>query len=357
MRNGSGLVRALERSARGKGVSFRLNHRMTGLDRTHPDGQVNLVHVDAPDGKALYRARKGIVLATGGSSGNVALRRMFDPRLTDEYQHAGAPYSYQTGDGEIAAMAQGATLWGTAAQTAGTMLTICKTVHIGCQWGYHALKFNTDSPVFHRVRATGLTVTDWQNVILVNQCGERFWNEVDESQGFINAALAYNRRSTDPNGGGPIWAIFDSAAVEREGWLPRPPHTDPAYFATGSDFAELCANMNNPYQKTPMEADALAAQVARYNSFVDGGEDLDFGKPRPLYKIEKPPFYAAWATPILHDTYAGLRIDAGGNVLNLHGDQIPRLFAAGEVQGGFSQHGLARCIVFGRLAGISAATL
>ena len=40
----------------------------------------------------------------------------------------------------------------------------------------------------------------------------------------------------------------------------------------------------------------------RYNSFVAAGADTDFKKPTPLHKIEKPPFYAAWATPILHDT-------------------------------------------------------
>ena len=38
--------------------------------------------------------------------------------------------------------------------------------------------------------------------------------------------------------------------------------------------------------------------VARYNAFVDAGADADFGKPKPLYQIAKPPFYAAWATPM-----------------------------------------------------------
>ena len=34
----------------------------------------------------LIRARKGVVVATGGSSSNVAFRTMFDVRLTPEYQ-------------------------------------------------------------------------------------------------------------------------------------------------------------------------------------------------------------------------------------------------------------------------------
>ena len=64
------------------------------------------------------------------------------------------------------------------------------------------------------------------------------------------------------------------------------------------------------YQRVPMPPDTLADTVARYNSFVDAGKDEDFDKPSPRYKIETPPFYAAWATPMVHDTRAGLRIDA-----------------------------------------------
>jgi len=44
-------------------------------------------------------------------------------------------------------------------------------------------------------------------------------------------------------------------------------------------------------------SDALENTVARYNSFVDAGKDADFGKPAPKFKIQTPPFHAAWATP------------------------------------------------------------
>ena len=50
------------------------------------------------------RARKAVIIATGGSTGNVNFRRMFDPRLTEEYCGlAGMPYSDQDASGEIAA--------------------------------------------------------------------------------------------------------------------------------------------------------------------------------------------------------------------------------------------------------------
>src|ERR1039458_4751626 len=43
----------------------------------------------------------------------------------------------------------------------------------------------------------------------------------------------------------------------------------------------------------------------RYNSVADAGEDADSGRPAPKLKSTKPPFYAAWSTPILHDCLAG----------------------------------------------------
>jgi predicted oxidoreductase len=95
--------------------------------------------------------------------------------------------------------------------------------------------------------------------------------------------------------------------------------------------------------------------VTLYNSFVDSGVDLDFKKPKPRFKIQTPPFYAAWSTPILHDTLTGLRTNAKAQVIDVQGQVIPGLYAAGESQGGFAQHGLGRALVFGRIAGREAA--
>jgi hypothetical protein len=59
------------------------------------------------------RARKAVIIGTGGCTGNVNFRRMFDPRLTEEYCGlAGMPWSNQDASGELAAMAIGASLWG-----------------------------------------------------------------------------------------------------------------------------------------------------------------------------------------------------------------------------------------------------
>jgi succinate dehydrogenase/fumarate reductase flavoprotein subunit len=104
-----------------------------------------------------------------------------------------------------------------------------------------------------------------------------------------------------------------------------------------------------------MPPGVLEKTVADYNSYVDAGKDPDFGKPTPKYKIQTPPFYAGWSTPVIHDTRAGLRINAKCQVVDFSGNVIPGLYCGGESAGGFSLHGLARCAVQGRIAGKNAA--
>ena len=48
-------------------------------------------NIDSTKPAVNIRARKAVILATGGSTGNVHFRRMFDPRLTDVLQLAGSP--------------------------------------------------------------------------------------------------------------------------------------------------------------------------------------------------------------------------------------------------------------------------
>jgi urocanate reductase len=355
-RRGSGLVRALEKSARSKGARILLRHKMTSIVRESPTSGRVLGVIATTDGRTVrIEAKKGVLVATGGHTSNVNFRRMFDPRRTEEYQVAGEPYSRQTGDGEIAAMAVGAALWGTANQTMEAGAYMAKTVYIGCRWGYASLHWQPDSPIFDRIRASGLAGVDWQNVILVNQAARRFWNELASGHDFFNAAFGYSGNSNKLNGGGPIWAIFDRDAVVRQGWDPRPPHIDPEYFFSADTIAELARTISNPYQTRPMPPAALQETVTRYNSFVDAGADTDFQKPTPRYKIQTPPFYAAWSTPILHDCLTGLRTNTKAQVMDVQGQVIPGLYCSGESQGGFAQHGLGRTLVFGRIAGREAA--
>jgi urocanate reductase len=361
-RAGSGLVRHLEASARAKGVAFLLRHKLTRILRESPSTGRVLGITAMVDGQDVnIQARRGVILATGGHTSNVEFRRMFDPRLTEEYQTTGEPWTKQNADSEILAMAIGARLWATGNQTNPRGVAITKTLHIGCRYGYRNLKWDPDSPMFKLAGASGLTVRDFQNLILVNQMGRRFWNELDEGYDFLSACLGTNGnlgKSGNANGGGPIWAIFDSDAARREGWDPKPPNVDPnGWFFTAGTIADLSGKIANPYQKPPIPADALEATVAQYNSFVDAQKDSEFEKPTPKFKIQTPPFYAAWSTPILHDTLTGLKINRKCQVIDILGQVIPGLYCAGEAAGGFALHGLPRVTVFGRIAGREAASV
>jgi hypothetical protein len=385
IRAGAGLIRPLEVAARNAGVDILLEHRMTAIHREAANtGRVLGIAADHNDTTCHIRANKAVIIATGGSTGNVNFRRMFDPRLTEEYCGlAGMPWSNQDASGEMAAMAIGAALWGLFNYTGEFGSGITKPGAIGCQYGYVNVRWRPGSEVFDKARAIGLPVADWQDVILVNMLGKRFYDETGghfnyntyqstnpyepfsylnaksakyNPSNFINAALA--GIGDGHNGGGPIWAIFDADALAREKWQPVPPHVDidAGFFFSADSIEALAAKIKMKYQRVPMPPQTLVNTVARYNSFVDSGNDADFGKPKPLYKIAKSPFYAAWATPVIHDSRAGLRINARCQVIDMNGEAIPGLYCGGESAGGFSMHGLPRATVQGYIAGKTAIT-
>ncbi len=286
-RNGSGIVRALAASARQKGAEILLQHKMTRIIRENPHSGRVLGIAVTHNGQTLnIQAKKGVIITTGGHTGDVNFRRIFDPRLTEEYQQACQPWVSQDASGEIAAMDIGASLWSTANQTTETAAAITKTRHIGCQWGYSSLVYEPESPMFKFARATGLTVKDWQNVVMVNDRGRRFWNEVDGSYDFFAAAMAWNGDPEKLNGGGPIWAIFDADAAAREKWNTKPPNVDPdGWFFSADTIAELAGKIKNPHQRKPISGAVLEDSIARYNSFVAAGKDTDFNKPTPMHKV------------------------------------------------------------------------
>jgi succinate dehydrogenase/fumarate reductase flavoprotein subunit len=403
---GTDLMRPLEVSARQKGVRFLLNYHMDTIFREglnsgrvvgiearytptilpgeraplrsfHSEGNINF-SADT----VTVKANKAVVVATGGSTGNVEFRRIFDPRLTEEYALAADEYSPQDGSGELAALAIGASLWGTANQTMDRNGYLRKRPVIGSRTNY--INWTPASPIFPKIKYTGLSVRNWQDAIIVNQAGRRFYNEMQDgypngtAEGFYqnfggytpgdwrnakkinynpmnyaDAALAINEGSAPPDySAGPQWAVFDSAAVARERWNLEPPATDPNLFFSANTLAELAEKLSAcTYQKYRMPGNVLEATVREYNSFVDAGVDSAFDKPKPLYKIEAPPFYAAWATFAVHDTYAGLRINMKCQVQDMKGQVIPGLYCGGESAGGCSQHGLARCLAQGYIIG------
>ncbi len=405
--NGTSVMRPLDESARKrKNIRFLFNYHMDQIFREKPlEGRVLGIeahytptilpgkkeplvswktegNVKCNKKTITVRATKGIVIATGGNTGNVEFRRMFDPRLTEEFQLGGGEWSPQDGSGELAAMAIGAALWGACNQAMNRNGALRRGAFIGSRTSYVAWK--PQSPIWGKVKATGLFVGNWQDCIAVNQAGHRFYNEMmpaypngtcygffDKVGGYkhgdwrnsskikpvfknyIDAAMAINEGSTAPDwSSGPQWAIFDSEAIKREKWVINENTGEEGYFFKADTLDELQEMLlKNPYQKFKMPKGRLAETVARYNQMVDKGVDEDFAKPKPRHKIEKGPFYAAWCTVCTHDTYAGLRVNGKNQVVDMAGKVIPGLYCGGESAGGASQHGMGRCFTAGYVIG------
>jgi succinate dehydrogenase/fumarate reductase flavoprotein subunit len=426
-KSGTVLMRALENAAIKAGVQFLMNFYMDELV-TDDKGRVIglLAHRTPkvlPDGKELQafkpdnkieckqqkiavHAKKALVLATAGYTDNVAFRRAIDPRLTAEFGTAAVEYSPQDGSGTLAAMKLGAALWGTTNAYTERSISLTRGAVVGVRDTY--LRWSPQSPLFPLIKHAGVSIRNWQDAIVVNWCGKRFfeetscagdkfnkdsakltsygtsnstrglmngtngaffkdkdtnpyvqgnWRNIERTRynpiNFIPAALQINEGSHAPDwSSGPSWAIFDSEAVKRERMHTDEQNVDPQYFFQADTLEELAKKINtNPWMSHKMDGKQLAETVKRYNSFVDQGKDEDFDKPTPKFKIEKAPFYAAWTSVTLHDCYCGLHVDDHDRVLTWEGKPIDGLYAVGEVTGGSSMHGLSRGLIQGYVFG------
>lgn len=427
--NGAALSRCIEFSAREKGVEFMLFRHLDEVVREQPfDGRVLGIRASysprhSPESGELMqslwsngnveetrptvniRARKAVIIATGGHAGNPEFRGMFYPAMrepafpTSGYALQGP--NGQNASGIIAGMRVGANLSGMQ-QNLSYPTTFHIPTRIATRDAYTS-EF-PGHPTFGFRGSVGVNIgsAGFEDLIAVNQVGRRFYNEmrlthrvesarypggpaagvpnagidhvpldwrncrpewVREMYDFSagrDAALAMNEGSEAPDyRSGPLWAIFDQAALDRTGWDITPPFTSETngYFFSADTIEELAEKIQagNEFQRMPLRH--LAETVSTWNSYVDDGFDPDFerGNDAPMHKIDSPKFYAASIMVIWHDSYGGLRINGKAQVLDMAGQPIPGLYSGGEAAGGVNKHGLGRGLVQGYMAGTNAA--
>ncbi len=90
---------------------------------------------------------------------------------------------------------------------------------------------------------------------------------------------------------------------------------------------ELAEKINVPYEN-------LADTVARWNQISENESDPDFGRRTDFGKIEVGPFYAFPYYPATFGSLGGLRTDIDTHVLDVNGNVIKRLYAAGTIMSG-----------------------
>jgi len=280
------------------------------------------------DGRTF--AGRRVLLASGGFAKDPAQIHAFAPQYREAIFIAGEG---STGDGMRMARKLGADLRDMA--------------YIKGTFGKHP----TDDTNDHSLQAV------YKGAIAVNQDGRRY---VDESLSYKllgDACMAQPWHTT--------YQILDqdifNSGDDRVRILDFGRRLEEGLFVVADTLADLAVQLEIP-------VDQLEATVARYNGFVDAGEDRDFGRKHlvhhfgALRRIERPPFYAYPSTAVVFGTYCGLRVDGDGRVIDVDGDAIDGLYAAGEVVGGF--HGaaymtgsaLGKAVVFGRLIGLAAAS-
>jgi succinate dehydrogenase/fumarate reductase flavoprotein subunit len=335
---GAGLIWPMYDQAVKNGAKFLLNHKMTRIIREgDKSGRVLGVEVDA-GGKTLYvKADKAVFLGTGSWKGNPKLKLLFSPML-EKYPHiSGEPYVWNDGKGVQAGLDVGASL----------------TTDRGSDWhGWHrhpgTLWHSIDLPY----GLPGTEDPDPATCIFVNALGNRFMNEEigEESPAWIGGHPPFYFQQIaalqPTNEDGPIvWIVMDEdARIGQEMEFTVGKIVEENMYATAPTIAELAAKI-----KVPVEA--LTEAVTKYNSYVAAGKDPDFDKQEMAAKIEKPPFHAILWGIQKHNTLGGLTINDKAQVLDWNLDVIPGLYAAGEAAGGMDLIGLARPILFGRVAG------
>jgi len=320
------IARQLER-LKEQGVTVKRETRFCGYiqDNTGRITGIRAAAAATPEKELLLRARRGVVLASGGYGADVEFRRRQDPRLDASID--------TTNRSSATAEALEATF-----EIGGQPVQL-SSIQLG-PWA------SPDEKGFgHGPRFADYIVFPY-GVIIDPASGRRFVNELADRKRVSDALL---------NAGHPCIAIADSAAVAKAGW-------------------DISRALKTRVVRTYDTLDALAAaygisleilekSISRFNKAVIIGRDADFGKPilKQAGPVEIPPFYAMRLWPKVHHVSGGVGINTRAQVINRDGKPIPGLYAAGEVVGGV--HGANRlgscaiteCFVFGREAGRNAA--
>lgn len=219
--------------------------------------------------------------------------------------------------------------------------------------------FTTGNPDPRDATGTRALLTQNPSAIWVDAQGKRFIDETGPSKAADDAVLGMTPATH--------WLLFDSVAAKslriRDAiWLSTDGGPklldDPAMVMKAGSIADLAKVAGLP-------PDALEATVARYNAMLATGVDEDFGRFTPerpdrlARPVSEAPFYAIQLFPLTRKSMGGLRVDEQTRVLDVAGEPIRGLYAAGEVTGVAGINGsyggegtfLGPSVYMGRLAG------
>ena len=314
------------------------------VDLLLEDGRVVGVVLEHDGTRREVRARRGVILGSGGFESNNELRSKYLPQPTSEEWTTGS--AFNTGAGLEAGIAVGAA-----------------TDLLDDAWWGPTIPL-PNGPWFC------LAERNLPGSIMVNQAGRRYMNE---ALPYVEAVQEMYKGEQTGVGHVPSWMIIDQRYRNRylfAGLGPRQPFPGRWYkhgvIKKSSTLSGLAAEIDVP-------AEELEATVERFNEFAVAGVDQDFHRgesaydkyysdprvlPNPsLHVIDKAPFYAVKIVAGDLGTKGGLVTDERARVLRSDGSVVPGLYAAGNASAavmGYTYAGpgatIGPALVFGYLA-------
>jgi succinate dehydrogenase/fumarate reductase flavoprotein subunit len=314
------------------------------------EGRVIGIKCDQGGKEITIKARRGVVLASGGFEWSKQLSAQF---LGGQLTHPNSPPG-NDGDGLRMAMAAGADL--------GNMSEA---------WWCPSLVIPGEEYDGKQLNRGDFATRSLPHTIIVNRKGQRFVNEAQNYNDLMKPFFTFDPVDYErPNL--PAFLIIGQEYLDKYALMTHMPGRGAPEWLTKADSLEELAG------KIGVDPKGLRATVDRFNKLAEEGVDRDFrrgeslydhfygdpdNKPNPnLGKIEKGPYYAMQVHPGAIGTKGGARVTPKAQVLHVDGDPIPGLYAAGNVMAGVTGPGypgagstIGAGMTFGWLAGMDAA--
>ncbi|MFI9645479.1 3-oxosteroid 1-dehydrogenase [Streptomyces sp. NPDC052040] len=322
---GQSLAAGLRAGLLAAEVPLWLNTPLTDL--LVEDGTVTGALVAQDGTPGLIRARRGVIVGSGGFEHNAAMRAQYQRGPIGTDWTVGAREN--TGDGIR------------AGERAGAALDLMDDA-----WWGPAIPLPGD-PYFCLAERT------LPGGLLVNAAGARFVNEAAPYSDVVHTM--YDRNPTDPDI--PAWLIVDQNYRNRYLFrdvaplLPLPG----AWYDSGA--VHRAWTLDALAGQIGVPGAALRSTVNRFNSLARSGRDTDFHRGDSVYDhyytdpavlpdsclapLWLPPYYAFRIVPGDLGTKGGMRTDARARVLRADGSVVPGLYAAGNASAAVMGHSYA----------------
>lgn len=310
---GAALIGRLLHAGLNSGIGLWMESPIT--DIIVEDDRVTGVKVLREGKECIVRARRGVLIASGGYARNLEMRKRYSRQpATTEWTFANP--------GETGELVQMAMDLGAAVDLMDEAIWIPMTIS---PLGPIYLEYERGKPFS----------------LLVDGEGNRYIDEGCSYMTFGQVMFDHNQqRSTIPS-----WLIMDSRHRKRYTFgMELPGRTPEEWFRSG--FMKRAETIQELATLCDVDSGALENTIQRFNQFAATGVDEDFhrgdtgfsrhfGDPRQgpnptLGAIERPPYYAVKVYPGDLGTFGGILTDEHARVVRDDGSVIDGLYAAGN---------------------------